>query len=205
MTKIEQIQNCIGKAEKLESKLTPLTFEIGGFTSPKIRHLLNNLGELATNYLEIGSHRGACFIASIYKNDNIKTAWTVDNFSEFEDGTVKEELLNNFEKFKNNIPPVGFLEQDCFAIDLSLLPIIDMYAYDGAHDIESHKKALTYFYSILANEFIYLLDDSDWDAVSEGTGLGLDECNLKVNDCYRLSGNDWHNGYTVYLLSKPKL
>jgi hypothetical protein len=203
---IDSIRNAILRGSKEESKLTPLCFSIGGFTSPKIRHTLNLLGELAENFLEIGSHRGATFIASIYKNSNIKQAWAIDNFSEFEDGTVKQELLDNFELFKNNIPPVGFMERDCFNIDLSLLPKIDFFCYDGNHSYEAQKRAFSYFYPVLADEVLICVDDTDWLDPMKGTIDGIRQNDFEVLFEYKASGTDgYHNGFYIALLKKAQV
>ncbi len=81
-------------ASSCNSKLDRAAFRARGFTSPKVRHLLNNLGSLeGLDYLEVGVHRGATFVATNYKNA-LASATAIDNWSEFaESGTVKDEFL----------------------------------------------------------------------------------------------------------------
>lgn len=100
MSKIELIKQAIEKAERHESKLSGDVLNVPSFTSVKIRHLVNNLGAISTNFLEIGSHRGGTFCSTIHKNDNLHRAIAVDNFEEFyKDGETKEDFLNNVNKY----------------------------------------------------------------------------------------------------------
>lgn len=205
MDKIEQIQDAISHANRLESKLTRETTLIGGYTSDKIRHLLNNLGAISSNYLEIGVHRGATFISSVYKND-LETYIAIDNFSELaEDGTVKDELFLNCKKFGLNLI---LLDQDCFTITKKdILRPIDFYLYDGNHSYESQKKAITHFLPMMADEFILCVDDYDWDDVTQGTQNGIKESGINVLFETHLKSeglpqDGWWNGFYVALIHK---
>lgn len=213
MTKIDQINLAFERSERLESKLTPECFEIGGFTSPKIRHLMNNLGEISTNYLEVGVHRGATFLAAVFKNHNLETSTAVDNFSEFnENGDIRSALLNGMQKFSDRrfevngedlIPSWILLDSDCWTIPLPLHEKIDLYLYDGAHDYESQKKAITHFASTMTDEFILCVDDTDWLQVQKGTDDGIQEAGLTVVSKWLRTSNDgFWNGFRVYLLKK---
>lgn len=204
MTKIEQIQSAIAQAEDCVSQLTYREFEVGGFTSPKIRHLLNNLGALSTEYLEIGVHRGSTLVATCHGN-TLKRFTGVDNFSEFDDGTVKKELEDNV---LNRISGPGSLFfEDCFRSDLPgrMGGFYDMYLYDGAHDYASQKQAISHFLPVLADEFILCVDDTDWSDVINGTNDGIYEAGLKIVWDKLLEGKDgWHNGFYVALIKKVK-
>ena len=98
-TLIEHVETSIERGDRLQSKLERAAFTARGFTSPKVRHLLNNLGGLeGLDYLEVGVHRGATFVATNYKN-RLASATAVDNWSEFaEDGQVKGEFLEHCAK-----------------------------------------------------------------------------------------------------------
>ena len=93
---IRHVEASIGRAERGESKLDRAAFRPRGFTSAKVRHLLNNLGSLeGLDYLEVGVHRGATFLATNYENE-LSSAVAVDNWSEFdEDGGAKAEFLEH--------------------------------------------------------------------------------------------------------------
>lgn len=199
MGKIELIKEAIKKAEILESKLDDECFKIGGYTSPKIRHLLNNLGELLKeddDYLEIGSHRAATFVAALFKNKF--NATSVDNWSEFnEDGTVRDDFMNNIKQFGDR---VTFFEQDCFSISLPK-DKYSFYLYDGPHGYEEQKLGVTYFYQNMKDEFILCVDDDKWEQVERGTQDGIKEMGLNILfEKHLVDG--YHNGFYVALLKK---
>jgi len=209
MDKIELIKECIAKAERGESKLEGAVLDIGGYTSPTIRHLLNNLGSLATSYMEIGVHRGSTFCSTIYKNENIRQIFAVDNWSEFsEDPSVKAEFLENI-RFAANINGLWFSEIDCFDLNPEIINISpDLYLYDGNHADWAQKKALTHFYEAFPKEMIFCVDDSSWDAVRKGTEIGISECEFEVLFEQHLfdgqEGGRYWNGFSIYLLKKTK-
>lgn len=203
MGKIELIQQAIDRAERLESKLTPKQFEIGGFTGEKIRHLLNNLGEISTNYLEIGVLFGSTFVAANYGN-NFNTSIAIDSFVEFnEDKTAKKQFINNAADLRYIL-----LDQDCWTVPVPFTDPIDFYTFDGAHDFLSQEKALTYFKDAMADEFIFCLDDANWPEVINGTRSGIEKAGLQILAFWELgphdvgNGGGFWNGFHVYLLKK---
>jgi hypothetical protein len=101
----------------------------------------------------------------------------IDNWSEF--GGPKSEFLVNFEKFKgeNN---ARFIENDCYKVNVSLLPKFNMYMYDGNHTNESHYKALLHYYKCLDDIFIFIVDDWNWQDVRNGTTSSIKKLNLTV-------------------------
>ncbi len=217
MGKIEQIKEAIEKAKRLESKLTRDVIDsVGGFTSPHIRHLLNNLGSISNKYFEIGVHLGATFVSACYKNfqdfANINPIiFCADNFSEFNENDPFKDFVENCKKYNINY---YLTIADCF-IDNPTYTIgfgkgilmaqpnnIDLYLYDGNHADWAQKKAITHFYSAMANEFIFLADDYDWQQVYEGTQAGLKEMDAEILFEQTLTGTEWHNGLYIALLKK---
>jgi hypothetical protein len=202
MGKIEQIKLAIENSYKEESKITEECFTIGGYTTPKVRHLMNNLGAISNQYLEVGTHRGSLFIAAGYENPNL-TLIAIDNFSELaEDGTVENEFLDNCNKFIKNWT---LIEDDCFKVKHDMFPNkIDLYLFDGNHAYESHKLSITYFEPILANEFILVVDDANWEQVKDGTTDGINACKFEILFEQHLGAenNDYHNGIYVALIKK---
>ena len=199
---IEFIENAIQKAEAEQSKLTKAAFEAPGFTSPKIRHLLNNLGELPeTHYLEIGVHKGATFVATNFKNNPLSSI-AVDNWSEFaEDGETKKEFMKHTSEL---LTPGSykFYEQDSFSLTKEELPHpVNFYLYDGCHSYESHLKALTYLYPMLDDTFLFLVDDWNWPDPKRGTRQAIQDLKLKTLFERELD-QGWWNGLLVSLLKK---
>lgn len=206
MGKVEQIQEAIKNAENEHSKLTEDVISIGGFTSNRIRHLLNNLGAISTNVFEVGSHRGSTLCAAIFGNKNIKAVVSSDNFSEFNtDGNPEQDLRNNLEKFSPT-KKWALLTEDCFQIKKLPFGKPDLYCYDGLHADWAQRDALIYFYDMLPNQFIYCVDDSSWQSVQKGMRDGIEQCNFDVLFEQHLwdgkEGSLWWNGFSVYLLKK---
>lgn len=207
MNKIEMIKQCIQNAEDGISKLSEEVMLIGGYTSKKIRHLLNNLGNISNNYFEIGSHRGATFCATVYGNENIKSALACDNYSELNVDNPQEDFLKNAKEYCKC--EYFILVHDAFEIShISFKP--SLYLYDGSHSEWAHRNALTHFYKMLPGEFIFLVDDYQWPHVKKGTQEGIKECNLEIlferelgmekpSDHY-----EYWNGFGVFLLKKTK-
>ena len=93
---------------------------------------------------------------------------------------------------------------------------VDIYFYDGAHEVEDQKKALTDFEPCFADEFIYLVDDwSSWE-VPDGTFKGLDAINYEVVWQTETKGwrdktgpmgqdNGWGGGWYVGYLKKREV
>jgi Methyltransferase domain len=198
----QHVETSIELGDQMKSKLDRAAFQARGFTSPKVRHLLNNLGSLAgLDYLEVGVHRGATFVATNYKN-TLASATAVDNWSEFaDDGKVKGEFLHHCSTL---LAPGSyrFLEQDCFSVTREQIHTpINFYLYDGEHSFEAQRKALTHFYALLDDVFIFLVDDYSWDAAKSGTEEAIGELGLeRVFERELTEG--WWNGLYVSVLKK---
>jgi hypothetical protein len=173
---INLIDTSITNAENGKSKLIDEILAMDGMTGKKTRHFYNNL--LNTDdarYLEIGTWKGSSVCSAMYGN-NAKVI-CIDNWSEF--GGPKDIFLQNFNKYKgNNI--AGFIENDCYKIDVSEFPKCNIYMYDGNHTADSHYKALTHYYSCLDDIFIFIVDDWNWESVRNGTFYAITKLNLKI-------------------------
>jgi folylpolyglutamate synthase/dihydropteroate synthase len=206
MNKIELIKKAIQDGVNHKSKLTAEQFKVGGFTSPAIRHIMNNLGAISTNYFEVGSHIGCSLIMTTYGNDNLKTATACDNFSEFQNGgRTKQQFLDNCEA--NISGRYKLLEKNCYKITKDELPEgIDLYLFDGAHDKESQREGVMHFAPMMADEFILMVDDTSWQAPRLGTAEGIKESGLTI--LYEtflfdgIEGGQFWNGFSIFLLKK---
>jgi hypothetical protein len=192
----------IDRAERHTSKLDRAAFQARGFTSAKVRHLLNNLGSLdGLHYLEVGVHRGATFVATNYRNQ-LASATAVDNWSEFaEDGTVKDDFLRHTSTLL--VPgSYRFFEQDCFSVREEQLPApVNFYLYDGEHSHASQRRALTHFYPMLDDVFLFVVDDYTWEAARTGTQDAIEELDLTTLYEQELV-EGWWNGLYVSVLKK---
>lgn len=213
MNKIQKIQQAITNAEKRQSKLSSEAIRIPFLGSLQIRHLLNNLGEISERYLEIGCHKGGSFNSAVFGNYNLRWGVAIDSFEsdKTQGETAEYQFLKNTLTFMPESMELRLIRKDCFQVDLEVLPKpFDFYLFDGSHDEESQKKALTYYLPVLADEFIFCVDDYNWPEVQKGTQDGIKECNLEVlfeqyMPSYKEFDNEgWHNGFYVSLL-KSKL
>lgn len=212
--KIEAIKEAIEKADKMQSPHAANTYQVPALTSLKIRHLLNNIGRLGTNYLEIGVHRGGTFTASIAGNENLEFITAIDSFESDKNGeNARVDFLANVQAHKPYNTNFDLIVSDSFSVDIGqtgkVPELIDIYLYDGDHSEESQKKALGYYLPNLANEFIFMVDDNDWPEVQKGTQDGIRECGLEILFEKYLVGNNhdndgYWNGFYVAFLRKKK-
>ena len=193
------------------SKITNDIITMEGMSGIKTRHFYNNLLNLEdARYLEIGTWKGSSVCSAMFGNK--AKVVCIDNWSEF--GGPKSEFLANYAKFKGD-NATSFIENDCFKVDVSVLPKFNIYMFDGQHTSESHCKALTYYYDCLDDIFIFIVDDWNWKSVRDGTFDGIKKLNLKVlfEKEIRLTSDDshtpqpeatntWWNGIYVAILQK---
>jgi hypothetical protein len=208
MDKIDQIKQAIEKAIRHESKLSPEALSVPSFTSIKIRHLLNNLGAISTNYLDCGSHLGGSYCSAVFQN-NLANGVMIDNFTEFyRDGVTKEALLSNAETFTPKETAWKLIEEDCFSAK-DFPAKFDMILYDAGHSQSEQQRGVTYFKDYATDEYIFLVDDWQFNGVEEGTRTGIKLANLEV-----LFEEIWltpegaepnmsfHNGYGIFYLKQ---
>lgn len=198
------ITEIIQSANDMDRPLNNKALSMEGMSSPKIRHLLNKAVSYPnTRYLEIGCWKGSTLYSALYKN-NPTYVVAIDNFSQFQ-GT--ENI------FKNNMSDINidfiFINSDCFKVDISKFCYkFNTYFYDGGHTREDHEKALTYYYNVLDDTFLYICDDFNWEDVRIGTQNGIVKNNLKVleeNTIYTPHNGDmkgFWNGLYIALLQK---
>ncbi|MFI5220481.1 MAG: class I SAM-dependent methyltransferase [Bacteroidia bacterium] len=217
MTKIELIKQAIRSAEQNFSALSEPSssqvLDLPGFTSHKVKHLMNNLGAISTNYLEIGIHKGSTFIATWYKN-KLERATGIDNYSQFDEDKLSKKLFwtaMDIARYADSKTALTIIDKDCFVINeenIDLGSPIDMYMYDGSHDYYSQKKAIAYYDKALADEFILVIDDYNWVDVRRGKEDGIKEAGYKILFEQHLTThiesdeNGWWNGIYVALLKK---
>lgn len=167
-----------------------------GMSSPKIRHMINNICEYPdTVYMEVGTWRGVTSSCALYQNSI--PSILMDTFSEFTEvwgedmpPIVSTPLLaqapelmryhllpkvSPFEEFYRNISkyatiPPQVYKGDCFEITVEKPknPVTVFY-YDAEHDYEHQYKAFVHFDELIADRFIAIVDDFNSIPVQEGT------------------------------------
>lgn len=198
-----------------DSGIPSVYIDIPGLTSPRVQTLINSLAGGVGSYLEVGAAMGATFCAAL--KDNTIRAIAVDNWMEdiqparndlerLPDNSARA-FLNNVEKYQGN-SKVDVLNTDIFAADVSAFAQdIQMFFYDGPHDELSTKRAVEYYWPVLAKECIIVFDDANWMSVVEGARQGLNSVGAKVvfekmllND--QESFKDWWNGLYIVVARK---
>jgi hypothetical protein len=207
---IAHVKASIENAKKGVSKLTDEVLQIDGFSSPTIRHFLNNVCAFRDAvYFEVGCWKGSTLVAASYKNgDYLSYVYGMDNWSQFEN--PREEFFKNVDSFIYDIP-MSFYPVDCFSVNTKQIfdRPVQIFFYDGVHSIPTQKAAFTYFNSIFDNVFIALVDDWNWDGVREGTYAAFRELGYKVlyeQPFFTPVINDessWWNGFYIAVIRKP--
>lgn len=204
---VNHMLSCLEKTDNLESNLTEEVLNMEGMSGKKTRHFYNNLCSLEkARYLEIGSWKGSSTCSALCNNK--LTCLCIDNWSEF--GGPKEEFLQNFNKYKGT-NDAQFLERNCWNIETSSIGRFNIYMYDGDHSEQSQYDALVRYYQALDDEFIFLVDDWNFNDVKVGTLRAM--VDLKLNILFEKQintesddpNNDWHNGIGIFVLEKEKL
>ena len=205
------LETAFQNAENNISKITNDIINMEGMTGTKTRHFYNNLLNTENaRYLEIGTWKGSSVCSAMCGNK--AKVICIDNWSEF--GGPKSEFLVNFKKFKGK-NEAYFIENDCYKVDVSILPKFNIYMYDGNHTEDSHYKALLHYYNCLDDVFIFIVDDWNWKYVRDGTINSIQKLNLKVlyEKEVRLTWDNshtpqpqasqtWWNGIYVAILQK---
>lgn len=200
------LKQLIDEAEQGLPTLSEAVLNVPGFSTPKVRRLLNALcSQPGANYLEIGVHIGSTFIPAVY--GNTAQATCIDSWNIFQ-GSY-EKFLEIFHTHLDG-RQVNAIKQDCFTVDLDRIPQgINVYFYDGAHTREAHYKALTYFEPVLADRFVLIVDDWNWQEPRDETERAVKDLKWREIVRYILPGpydggdpEQWWNGLYVALIEK---
>jgi len=225
---INHIERCLDLTNQGKSKINEDILKILGMSGVLTRHFYNNLCSMdGCRYLEIGTWVGSSFCAAMC-NNNMKCV-AIDNWSEFRVSEFRNfvihdsrmEFLKNYDNFKGE-NDARFIEANCF--DIKLDEKFNIYLYDGDH--QKHYEALTHFIDNMDDEFIYLIDDWNWDHVKNPTLSAISALNLEIlykkeiftpehkgidwpaESCkfFREGGHcddrDWANGIGIFVLKK---
>ena len=204
---INRVEAAIEKATiDTETKLRSEIFQISGMSSRENRILLNELVKETDKYLEIGVHRGSTFVSAMYENGAKGVA--IDNFSQFGDAN---DVRKWFEQYttENNVTNFDFINTDCFNLSdeqKELVKGANVYFYDGDHRHEDQERALTYYFDLLTDPFIFIVDDYNHGPAVTGTKSGLELTGAKVHKEWILNGSttgkNWHNGLYLAVVGK---
>ena len=205
---INHVMNSLENAANERSNLVEDILECPGFSSIKTRHFYNNICSMDNcRYLEIGTWHGSSSISAMYKNN--LNAIFIDNYSLFNGN--KEVFLENAEKFKTN-SIYRLLDEDCWKVNLAGLQKVNIYLYDGPHEYQDHYNAITYYYPLLEENCIVMIDDWSWETVRQGTMDAFRDLNTNIKFKYEIiteqphydeyGSKNWWNGIGIFIIGK---
>lgn len=206
---INALKNSLHRTENGQNSLNEEILKLEGMSGTLYRKFINDLIKSLQdiNYLEIGCWKGSTLISALYDNlYHINNYIAIDSWHEF--GGPKEEFTNNFKKYIKQEP--NLIDNNCFKVETDKIGIqnINIYFYDGGHSENDHIQALTHYFPLCDDCFIYIVDDYNWPHVVAGTYKGIINSNLKI--VYETSkftkGNGvketWWNGVGIFVLKK---
>lgn len=167
---INHVTQSMALANHSLSKLNSAILRLNGTSSRRMRHFLNNICSLPEAvYLEIGMRKGATLISALYKNEStMLNATGIDNWSNFED--FKKKFYSNIKLF---IPkaPLEIFETDYFSLPINQIfqNPVNIYFYGGDHSFLNQQLAFTYYYDILDDAFITIVEDWDQEQIRLST------------------------------------
>lgn len=207
---VKYVAECVA-----ESGVITTDLNIPGLTSPRVQTLLNKLASNLGSYLEVGSFLGAT-AAAVLANNPIK-AYFVDTWAE-QIQPADDELPvlpgNNKDDFISNIQPymgnsmIKMFDCDQFAVDLASIDSkIQLFFYDGPHDVDTVRQSMLYYYSVLADEAVVIFDDANWSSVVEGADQAFYELGCKLTYKKLVLNSEenaleWWNGLYIVVIDK---
>lgn len=209
----DAMKRAIDDAMENRGKLSEHILAMEGMSGKKYRYFINNLIEhlQSPHYLEVGSYAGSTLCSAIFGNS--LTAVAVDNWSEF--GGPVDKFFKNLSESCSIETKVSVVNSDFRQVNFPSLGKFNIYLFDGPHAYADHHDGLSMAMDCLEDEFIYIVDDWNWDAVRYGTMAAIADACLTVQtsiDIRTSSDNthpevacqysDWHNGYFIALLKK---
>jgi len=203
------------RAMELQHKLPAETLAMQGMSGRKYRYFINNLVALLREpaYLEVGSWAGSTACAAMHGNSG--KFLCIDNWSEF--GGPKDLFIANTRAAKNPRTDFQFLESDFRAVDYTSLGLFNIFLFDGPHESKDQYDGLVLALPALHREFVFIVDDWNWERVRQGTFSGLKDGGVSILSSIQIKTNqhngtpalkfeksEWHNGYFISHCLKTK-
>jgi hypothetical protein len=188
-----------------------------GMSGQSYRRMINSLIQQLPDarYMEIGSWAGSTLCSAISSNQ--VTALAIDNWSEF--GGPTALFFENLSKAVSKDTHVSVLSRDFRLVNYEEVGKFNVYLFDGPHAEQDQHDALILAMPALDDEFIFIVDDWNWNWVRDGTtsalkasGLEevfsielrttLDNIDVKTHGLPADENSEWHNGYYFTVLRK---
>ena len=188
---------------------------MSGMSGRKYRRLINRMISLASapRYLEVGSWAGSTACSAIHGNRVEITC--IDNWSEF--GGPKDVFLANVAAASNPGVAFSFIESDFRKADFGAIGPFNVYLFDGPHSRQDQYDGVRLAQPALADTFVLIVDDWNWDQVRSGTFDAITDEKLRLHlsveirttrdnshALQSMEHSDWHNGYFLCVCRKPR-
>lgn len=218
-TYTQRTLDAIDNALSYKSNFTLENYAPRGLTSPRVQHFLNNLCSHEDSvYLELGTYMGGTFFAAMMGNKN--KCFGVDDFSELdikpmmphvnwtEIGNSLEVFQQNFERHENgNTTFIGSSVQQLNEDDFEGYKP-NVIFYDAHHDYVEQLNNLNHLVPFLADKFILVVDDANFDGVIESAVQFVKDNNFTIYFERKIlskiieNQSHWWNGLFIMVLEK---
>jgi len=224
-TYLDIIDTSLASGLKKTSNLADWVLELEGMSGHCYRHFINQLAHRIPNcrYLEVGAWKGSTSVSCGFLNKDISMT-IIDSWEEVDKCRRRRKAI----QFKSNgDPKIAFedniakmqKEGGCQNItiynkDFRKVKLrqsnFNLYFYDGPHFKKDQYDGLDLFTSYLDNEFIFIVDDWNWEPVRSGTNQAIKDNNLIVKSQIEIfdkckhfrAESRFHNGYSIFVLQK---
>jgi hypothetical protein len=217
---VQAVRHALRDAVLAEFERDRGIYAIDGMSGARYRHFINGLLRRLgpTSYLEVGSWMGSTLCSAIH--GNAVRALAIDNWSQF--GGPRDSFVANVHAFRPEASSVDMIEGDFRAVDYASLPqrwpAFEVYLFDGPHAEADQYDGLALALPALADSFVFICDDWNWQPVRAGTARAVADAGLEILAWHEIrtsldeshgqpvgKASDWHNGYCISVLRKPAL
>ena len=209
------VTKALEDAIQRKHKLSEVLLSISGMSGKQYRMFINNLIEYLPDarYLEVGSWAGSTMCAAM--TGNAVRVFAIDNWSEF--GGPSGAFLKNVGHCVSPDIQFNMLTEDFRKVKYDTIGKFNVYLFDGPHEAQDQYDGLFMAQAALDDEFVFIVDDWNWDRVRQGTFDAIKNVGLEtvvsfevrttldgLNPPVWMEVSDWHNGYFIAVLRKPK-
>jgi Methyltransferase domain len=202
------LEGCLGR-----SGLTDAVKKMPGMSGQCYRATINNLVNRMDRprYLEIGSWLGSTAAAAMC--GNTVSSICIDNWSQY--GGDRAQFERNMEVVQSPFASVDVIESDFREVLYEGLRPVDIFLFDGPHQVADHYDGLRIPQPALAREYVLVVDDWNWRHVRNSTFRALRDCANEVlfsievrttldnsHPEVAFEASDWHNGYLLAVVRR---
>ena len=181
------IEISLKNAENNNSKITDELVNMNCEYVTKFKHFLNNLLSIENIwYLEIGEWNSTSVCSAMCNNKgNIVCIEyccekSRDPLKSHENCMKNKDVFpTNLQKFKGeNI--FHLIEAEYYSIDISKLPKINIFMYDGDKYCRNILNSLLYYYNCLSDTFIFCINTKNYKYINDNIQLAILRLKLKI-------------------------